>query len=133
MKPTLQYLTLIAALAALFVGTGCNTITTNTTQYVGVAKFPPSDPAKVEVLRTEPTRPHTRLGEVRAEPPSTSTDVVKIEAALRQNAAKLGADAVVVVLDRVQVTGAYVVGRWYDRSVESIKGRVVVAVAIKYQ
>jgi len=133
MKTKIHYLTLVAALTALFAGAGCNTVSTKSTQYLGGPKFPPSDPAKVEILRVMPTRPHIQLGEIRAQPSSTSTDVTKIEAALREQAAKLGADAAVVVLDRVQVTGAVVVGGFLNRSVESIEGRVIVAVAIKYQ
>ena len=133
MKDTIRNLTLITAVAALFVGAGCNTISTNSTQYVGGPKFPPSDPANVQILRTMPTRSHVQLGEIRAEPASTSTDVVKIETALREQAAKLGADAAVVVVDHVQTTGAMVVGGFLNRSVEPIQGRVIVAVAIKYQ
>ena len=133
MKTKIQLFTVIAAVAGLFLVSGCNTVSTTSTQYIGVPKRPPSDPAQVEILRTEPTRPHIRLGEIKAEPASTSTDVTKIETALRQQAAKLGADAAVIVLDRVQVTGAMVVGGWLNRSVETIQGRVIVAVAIKYQ
>lgn len=124
---------MVAAAAALFILTGCNTVSTTTTQYLGVPTFPPSDPAKVEILRTEPTRAHIKIGEIRAEPSSTSVDATTIEAALRTKAAKLGADAAVVIADRTQVTGAMVVGGWMSRSVEPIEGRVIVAVAIKYQ
>jgi hypothetical protein len=74
-----------------------------------------------------------RLGEVRAEPSSENVDVAKIEGALRKEAAKLGADAVVVVYDRTQVTGAFVTGPWWGRSVQTVQGRIVIAVAIKYQ
>ncbi len=74
-----------------------------------------------------------RLGEVRAEPWDESVDVTKIEDALRKEAAKLGADAAVVVYDRTQITGAYVTGPWWGRSLQRIEGRVVIAVAIKYQ
>lgn len=38
----------------------------------------------------------------------------------------------VVVYDKTQVTGAYVTGPWWGRSVEVVQGRVVIAVAIKY-
>ena len=48
-------------------------------------------------------------------------------------AAKLGADAVVVVYDRVQPTAAYVSGPWWGRSIETISGRKVVGVAIRYK
>jgi hypothetical protein len=117
----------------LFLATGCQSVSATHTQDVGSPKYPPSDPAQVQILRTEPTRPHVRLGEVRAEPSSQSTDVALIEAVLRQEAAKLGADAAVVVYDQTQVTGAYVSGPWWGRSLQTVQGRVVVAVAIKHQ
>jgi hypothetical protein len=126
-------MTLIAAVAAVIVGAGCNTISVNSTQYLGGPTFPPTNPTNVVILRVMPNRPHIQLGEVKAEPSSTSTDAAKIEAALRQQAAKMGADAAVVVVDRIQTTGAQVVGGFLNRSVETIQGRVVVAVAIKYQ
>ena len=42
------------------------------------------------------------------------------------------ADAVVVVKDTTQVTGAFVTGPLWARSVNQITGRVIVGVAIKY-
>ena len=117
----------------LFAVTGCNTVSITSTQEIGGPKFPPSDPASVQILRTEPTRPHVRLGEIQAEPANENVDVTLIEAALRKGAAKLGADAAVVVADRTQVTGAYVTGPWWGRSVDTVEGRVVIAVAVKYQ
>lgn len=120
----------VAILPAL---TGCQTVAINSRQDIGAPTFPPTDPATVQILRTEPTREHVRLGEIQAEPSEESVSAAKIEEALRQAAAKLGANAVVVVCDRTQVTGAYVTGPWYGRSIEQIQGRVVVAVAIRYQ
>ena len=86
----------------------------------------------VKILRKEPTRPHVQLGEVRAEPSSDSVSAQKIELALQNAAAKMGADAVVIVYDRTQVTGAMVTGPWYGRSFQTIVGRVIIGVAIKY-
>jgi hypothetical protein len=133
MKTRIQTLTLIASVAALLAGAGCNTVSTTSTQYLGGSTYPPTDPGVVVILRTMPTRPHIQLGEIRAEPASTSTDVMAIEKVLREKAAKMGADAAVVVVDRIQTTGAMVVGGFLNRSVETIEGRVIVAVAIKYQ
>ena len=133
MKFTIRYLATFAAAAMLWLTTGCQSVSTTHTQDIGGPRFAPSDPNQVQILRTEPTRAHVRLGEVRAEPSDTSVDVTKIEAALRTEAAKLGADAAVVVYDKTQVTGAMVVGSWRMRSVETVQGRVIVAVAIKYQ
>ena len=118
--------------AALLAITGCNTVQTSHRQDIGAPKYPPSTPAQVQILRTEPTRPHVRLGEVQAEPSSDSVDVRLIEGALQKEAARLGADAAVVVCDKTQITGATVTGPWWGRSVETIQGRVVMAVAIKY-
>src|SRR4029079_15720398 len=113
--------------------TGCNTVPTSYTAAIGVPTFPPSDPAQVQILRTEPTRAHVRLGEVRAEPSSDRVDVAKIEAAIRKESAKLGADAAVLVYDQTQTVGAVVTGPWFGRTVNPIEGRVIIAVAIKYQ
>lgn len=133
MKTKIPYLTLFTALVGLFALTGCNTVSTSQTQDIGGPKFPPSDPAQVQILRTQPTRAHVRLGEVRAEPSSDSVPVADIEAALRKAAAKMGADAAVVVYDHTQTTGAYVTGPWWGRQVQTVQGRVIIAVAIKYQ
>ena len=124
---------LSAAVAILFALTGCNTVSTSHTQDIGGPKYPPSDPAQVQILRTQPTRAHVRLGEVRAEPSSDSVPATDIETALRKAAAKMGADAAVVVYDKTQTTGAYVTGPWWGRSVQTVQGRVIIAVAIKYQ
>jgi hypothetical protein len=65
----------------------------------------------------------------------------KFEEALRQQAAGLGADAAVVVSDRVQPNGLvgdlppsdyYLLGEYGTRSIETVSGRQIVAVAIKY-
>ena len=120
-------------ITALMVVTGCQSVSVQSTQEIGGPTFSPTDPATVEILRTEPNRPHARLGEVHAEPSDENVNAPKIEEALRKGAAKLGANAAVVVYDRTQVTGAYVTGPWYGRSIEQIQGRVVIAVAIRYQ
>ena len=133
MKSIVRSVVMLLSGATVLCLTGCNTVSTTVQQEIGGPHFPPSDPAMVQILRTAPTRPHVRLGEIRAEPYSENTDAATIEAALRKAAAKLGADAAVVVYDRTQVTGAQVVGGFLNRSVETITGRIIVAVAIKYQ
>jgi hypothetical protein len=133
MKSLVCLLTILFSSTSVLLLTGCNTVSTSHQQEIGGPRFAPSDPSQVQILRTEPARPHVRLGEVRAEPANENTDASIIEAALRKEAAKLGADAAVVVYDRTQVTGAQVVGGFLNRSVETITGRVIVAVAIKYR
>ena len=130
MKTCKIYVLLLSA--AMLAATGCNSVPTTIRQDIGTAKYAPSNPASVQILRTVPTRAHVRLGEVQAEPMSDSTPASDIEAALQKAAAKLGADAAVVVCDKTQITGAMVTGPWWGRSVEAVQGRVVIAVAIKY-
>ena len=127
-----QSFTILLALVGMFFVTGCKTVSTSTNQYLGGPIYPPSNPANIEILRTQPTRPHVRLGEVQAEPSSDSVGAPQIEEAIRKAAAKLGADAVVIVYDRNQITGAFVSGPWWGRSVNTVTGRVIIGVAIKY-
>jgi hypothetical protein len=122
----------------LFVGlpmlllTGCNTVSTTNTQYLGLPNYPPTNPAQVQILRKEPEQPHEQLGEVRAEPFSDSVSAEKIETALKNAGAKMGANAVVIVQDRTQITGAMVSGPWYGRSVQPVESRIIIGVAIRY-
>jgi uncharacterized lipoprotein YajG len=132
MKPTLKFLAMVATAALTLLTAGCNTVSTSTTQSLAAPSYPPTDPASVEILTTPPTRQHVRLGEVRAEPASTSTPAADIRAALQKAAAKLGANAVVIVYDQTQTVAAVVTGPWWGRSVEGIQGRVVIGVAIRY-
>jgi len=132
MKTILRYLASFATAAAVFIMTGCNTVSTSQTQYLGGQTYALSDPAQIQILRATPGRPNVRLGEVTAEPSSDNVSVEKIEAALRKAAAKMGADAVVIVSDRTQVTGATITGPWYGRTIQQTTARVVVGVAIKY-
>ena len=85
---------LLAAVAA------CTYVDATTTPYVGVPSYARTDPDKVQVLAAEPRQRFERLGEVfvRAsmEPAATRDE---IEARLREEAAKWGADAVYVVQD----------------------------------
>jgi len=124
--------TLLAIFA--FTLAACATVDATTKQDIGAPRFPPSDPARVQILRAEPPRAHDRLGDIVVD---ASTDpappIEKIEAKLRDEASKLGADAVVVVYDRVQPTAAYVSGPLWDRSIQAVTGRKVVGVAIKYR
>ena len=66
-------------------------------------------------------------------PFSTTVADKVIDTALRELGAKLGADAVVVIGNRVQGNGPPFVGGWRTRTPEAVPQREIVAVAIKYQ
>ena len=105
-----------------------------TTHYVGAPHDPPSNPASVQILRPQPTKPHDRLGEIIVDVSTHPATLGNgVEQKLRQEAAKMGADAVVVVYDRLQPPGAYVMSGYWDQSIETVTERNVVGVAIKYR
>lgn len=120
----------------LLLGAGlpsCATVNATSTQYVGAPRFAPTDPARVEILRRQPERPHVRLGEIVVDASvDPAPSVVEVEEKLRVDGAQLGADAVVVVVDRLQRVGSYVSGPWWGRTIEGIQGRKVIGVAIRY-
>jgi hypothetical protein len=91
----------VAALACTLVS--CAYINASTTQYVGVPRHAPVDPATVKVLPAEPVQPpHDRLGEILLDislDPAPS--VTEIEQRLREEGAKFGASAVFVVRDQI--------------------------------
>ena len=129
----------IAALVSILAS--CASVDSTSARYVGAPHYAPSDPASVQILRAQPTQPHERLGELVID---ASTDpappVSELEDKVRREAAKIGADAAVITVDRIQPEGAYVTGgNWnfaggyWNQTVEPILGRKIVAVAIKYQ
>ena len=122
--------------------TSCSTIGARTTPYAAVPELPPTTPNHVKILQEQPPGPYQELGTIVVD---GSTEPIpppeKFEDALRQKAADLGADAVVVVSDRVQPDGLvgdlppseyYRVGEYWTRSVDTVSGRQIVGVAIKY-
>ena len=122
---------LFLVFAVLSFIAGCNYVTVNTKPYLGVPQYPPTNPASVEILRTEPLQPHDRLGEIYLEP-TGNPSVTEMEQKLREAAAKMGADAAVLVADRTMRMGATVTGPWYGRQVSPDFQRVIIAVAIRY-
>jgi hypothetical protein len=122
--------------------TACSTVGTRTTQYATVPELPPTTPNHVKILTEQPAGPYQQLGTIVVD---GSTEPIpppeKFEEALRQKASDLGADAVVVLSDRVQPDGLvgdlppgeyYRVGEYWTRSVETVSGRQIIGVAIKY-
>jgi len=123
-----------AAFFSLYLCACATSLETTTTPYVAAPQLAPTDPATVKIVRTEPLEPHDRLGEVMIDmsityPPPIET----VEAKLAEESAKLGANGVVVVVDRVQPSDNYVTGPYWGRPMEIVTGRKTVGVAIKYK
>ena len=98
MHPPMRMASLVLASAVA----SCAYVEATNTQYVGVPRFPATEPAAVQILRAEPKERHDRLGEVFLQ---VSVDpappVAEIEQRLREEAARMGANAVYVVRDFV--------------------------------
>lgn len=131
MKNPLSWLTI--TLVSLLLS-ACASIDAQTTAYVGGPHPGPTLASNVQVLRVEPMRPHVRLGEIlvdaSVDPAPPITDV---ELKLKDEAAKIGGDAVVVVYDRIQPVAAYVSGPLWSRDIETIQGRKLKGIVIRYQ
>ena len=129
MKPSLVCIALCSLAAA-----SCATIEATTTPYVEAPQLAPTDPGTVKIVRTEPLEPHERLGEVVLDMSiSTPPPIELVEATLADESAKLGANGVVVVVDRVQPSDNYVTGTYWGRPYDSVTGRKTIGVAIKFK
>ena len=112
MKPVL------AALALAGLAASCAYVEATTTQYVGVPRFPPSKPAAVQVLPAEPAQRHDRLGEVLLDiSVDPAPPLADIEERLREEGAKMGANAVYVIRDAIRPG----------------EGRKLIGIAIRYR
>jgi hypothetical protein len=92
---------------------------------VGAPAYPPTDPVTVMVLRTEPQRPFETLGQVVLEPEGNALSVPELEQKLREAAASMGANAVVITADMTMQAGG--------NRMEQSGGQVVSAIAIRFK
>lgn len=121
----------LAVIASAAVA-GCASIESVSTPYAGASRPPPTDAAHVEVLRSEPARAHERLGEIQVDASIKPTPpMADIEQRLRSKAAEMGADAVVVVVDREQ-RSTPAIGPW-SRTLNNAMERRILGVAIRYR
>ncbi len=97
--------------------------------YPHTPRFAPTFPADVDLLRREPRRDHIRLGEVWIRP-SWRMDRYDVEGLLRERAARMGAEALVIVADRYFRDGV-VFNYW--RGPRSVYRRQIVGIAIRYR
>jgi len=97
--------------------------------YPRTPQFAPNHPADVDLLRREPRRDHVRLGEVWIRP-SRHMGRYDVEGILREKAAVMGADALVIVADRYFRDG---VAFSYWHGPRSVYRRQIVGIAIRYR
>ncbi len=96
--------------------------------YPNVPRFAPTHPAQVELLRREPRRNHLRLGEVWLRP---EPDMRRgyVEGLLREQAARMGADALVITVDRFFREPVYDWGYGHGVYTE----RQIIGIAIRFK
>jgi hypothetical protein len=126
-----QKASLLGLFSAMALAVGCNTVSVSTREDIAAPNYPPTDPATVQILQVPPTGAHVRLGEITLEPSGNPTKET-IRSKFQTAAAAMGANAVVVVADRTQIMGAYVTGPWWGRQVQTVTGRVIIGVPIRY-
>jgi hypothetical protein len=117
---------------ACFLAGGCSTVNTYTRAYLAAPRFAPSRPEHIEILQAEPKRPLEKLGEIlvgtEGQP---SRDA--IEKKLREAAAKLGADAVYITADKLNIYPVVYLDWWGPSGTSQDVQRNLVAVAVKYK
>ena len=129
MKNTLVC-TILGAAALTF--SGCASIDTYSHAYLGSPQYPPTDPSRVQLITSDPkAAERNRLGEISMDiegKPSRE----KLEAKLKEEGAKLGANAVVVVSDRTRLFPNYNYGWGWGSTGETFEfHRDIVGVAVK--
>ena len=97
--------------------------------YPNTPFFGATDPAQVDLLRKEPRRDHIRLGEVWIRP-TARMDRFHVEGVLREKAARMGADALVIVADKYFQEGV-VFSYWHGP--RPVYERQIVGIAIRYK
>ena len=121
----------ILATAALIVVVGCAS-SVSTIRYANVPDYPPNAPANVQILRSEPARPHQQLGEITVAAPGNRRQRARSGGETARGAASLGASAVVLVVDPLQPDN--VASRtWWGGPAGARTGRDVIGVAIRYR
>jgi hypothetical protein len=130
MHALLRPLKLCGVLAALVAITACKSLSVQTRRDPGMPEQPPTQVDKVLVLAKAPPPPFSRLGEIIVEPKKDST-FQQVTRILQENAAKLGADAVVVIANRPMTMEEATPGTWLAlQDGGKIRGTVV-GIAIK--
>jgi hypothetical protein len=119
--------------AALCALAGCSHVASSTSRYSNAPTLAPYG-GWVQIMRVEPWRPYQALGEIVLDvtvmhPASQEM----VDGKLRASAAELGADAVLVTLDRVRPASDAYDNSAATRRRDTDWTRKVVGVAIKYR
>jgi len=120
---------LLAALAA-----ACSAVVARSVHFVGRPDFAPTDAATIAILHRPPTEPHWVLGQIIARPQGDPGQAA-IEDKLREEAAQMGGNAVVIVHDGLRRVGSVWTGGpwWGGGTIQPVMGEVVSAIVVRYK
>ena len=119
-------------LLGLVAASGCGGLSASSRSYPDAPPYAPTDPSSVELLRSEPSIPYVRLGEVTVSVQGNPSQQDIAQALLKQ-AARMGATAVVLVYDGSASMGVMYSGPlWSPADPSQANQQVVIGVAIHY-
>ncbi|MFA9439139.1 hypothetical protein ACDA63_05825 [Uliginosibacterium sp. sgz301328] len=127
------YLLLAGAMTIL---AACASMDATVNTYSTTPELPPTDPAKVVILKIAPTRDYIRLGQVAIDSTySPAPSPESLQERMRKEAAKIGADAVIIVYDDAPPASAYSISADVKTKVAESANprRRTIGVAIKYR
>jgi hypothetical protein len=119
-------------LAAALVLCGCASISENTHACLGSPRLAPTNPGAIRIFAVEPDHPKERLGEIILSiygNPSRQ----RLEDRIKTAAARLGAEGVFIVCDRVHAYPVMYWDSWFPVVVSDDFRRVVVGIAFRYK
>jgi len=125
---------LSVGLAVAALAPACSSVQARTIHFAGRPDFAPTDASTVQILHRPPMRPHEVLGQIMVEPQgSPSTEV--IEDKLREETARMGGSAAVIVHEGQQGLGAvWTGGPWWagGAQIQPATGDVVSAIVVRF-
>lgn len=133
MRHTRQTIFQTLLAGGLLLMAACSPVQVKSFRFLGVPEASATDPAQVQILRVPPLRRFERLGRIDAVPQGNDVDNAKIEDAIRKEAAKMGADAVIIGFEGERPTGFSIQGFPGDAEARREMNRVIVGTAIKFR
>lgn len=121
---------LLIALMALAAGCATPSVVATSDRLIGAPVYPPTNPATVQIIGSQPAGPCEELGEIHIEPVTGFPPRERIEEELRKEGARFGADTVLIIYDRTQASGALYMGSDLGPA-EPMYGHAVRAEALK--
>ena len=123
---------LLGVILAAMILPSCSQVNIKSYRLLEAPATSPTDPDEIEILPRPPLRRHIELGRIVASPEG-AVDNATIEEAIRKEAAKMGANAVIIGYQGEAPKGFSISGFPGSAEARRETGRVVRATAIKWE